>query len=47
MALQSDPARARTRLGWEAKVSLEEGLERTARWIRDHLDRYRPDAYAV
>jgi nucleoside-diphosphate-sugar epimerase len=47
MVLQSDPARARTRLGWEAKVSLEQGLERTARWIRDNLDRYRPDAYAV
>jgi UDP-glucose 4-epimerase len=47
MVLQSDPARARTRLGWEAKVALEQGLERTARWIRDNLDRYRPDAYAV
>ena len=47
MVLQSDPARARTRLGWEAKVSLEQGLERTARWLRDNLDRYRPDAYAV
>jgi NAD dependent epimerase/dehydratase len=45
MVLQSDPGRARTRLGWEAKVSLEEGLERTARWVRDNLDRYRPDAY--
>ena len=47
MVLQSDPARARSRLGWEAKVSLEEGLERTARWIRANLDRFRPDAYAV
>jgi UDP-glucose 4-epimerase len=47
MALQSDPSRARRRLGWEARVSLEEGLERTARWIRDNLDRFRPDAYAV
>ena len=47
MVLQSDPARARARLGWEAKVSLEEGLERTARWVRDNLDRYRPDAYSV
>jgi UDP-glucose 4-epimerase len=47
MALQSDPARARQRLGWEAKVSLRDGLARTAEWIRANLDRYRPDAYAV
>ena len=47
MVLQSDPERARTQLGWKAQVTLEEGLQRTARWIRDNLDRYRPDAYAV
>jgi NAD dependent epimerase/dehydratase len=47
MVLQSDPTRARTRLGWEAKVSLEQGLERTARWMRDNLDHYRADVYAV
>jgi nucleoside-diphosphate-sugar epimerase len=47
MALQSDPARARQRLGWQAKVSLQQGLTETARWIGANLDRYRPDAYAV
>jgi UDP-glucose 4-epimerase len=47
MALQSDPTRARSLLGWEARVSLEEGLERTVRWMRANLDRFRPDAYAV
>jgi nucleoside-diphosphate-sugar epimerase len=47
MVLQSDPSLARSSLGWEAKVSLEEGLERTARWVRANLDRFRPDAYAV
>ena len=28
----SDPSRARELLGWEAKVSLEEGLRRTVDW---------------
>jgi NAD dependent epimerase/dehydratase len=43
--LQSDPSRARQRLGWAARVALEEGLGLTADWIRAHgkleeLDRY-------
>jgi UDP-glucose 4-epimerase len=41
MVLQSDPARARERLGWEARVGLVEGLRRTAEWLSRHLDRYR------
>jgi UDP-glucose 4-epimerase len=47
MVLQSDPARARQRVGWQATVSLHQGLAETARWIGANLDRYRPDAYAV
>ncbi len=39
--LLSDPARARTRLGWTAEVDLEEGVRRTADWLRANLDRYR------
>jgi nucleoside-diphosphate-sugar epimerase len=35
------------RLGWEAKVSLQQGLGETARWIAANLDRYRPETYAV
>lgn len=31
-----DPAPTETRLGWRARVSLPEGLERTARWYREH-----------
>lgn len=34
--LVSDPSRAQELLGWTARVSLEEGLRRTAAWIRDH-----------
>jgi NAD dependent epimerase/dehydratase len=47
MVLQSEPAKAKRLLGWEAAVSLEEGLGHTASWIRAHLDHYRPDLYAL
>jgi nucleoside-diphosphate-sugar epimerase len=36
MVLQSDPARARDLLGWEATTSLEAGLGRTIEWLRSH-----------
>jgi dTDP-glucose 4,6-dehydratase len=45
--LLADNSKAASLLGWTPSVSLEEGLERTIEWIRHHLDRYRPDAYAV
>ena len=35
LELLSDPALAAERLGWKAEVSLEEGIERTADWIRE------------
>lgn len=47
MILQSDPSRARHVLGWEARFSLEEGLARTAEWVRQSLHRFSPDIYAV
>jgi len=47
MVLQSDPGRAKALLGWRAAVSLEDGLRRTAEWMRANLDRYCPDEYAV
>jgi UDP-glucose 4-epimerase len=31
----SDTSKARTRLGWSSKVSLDEGLDRTVRWFLD------------
>jgi NAD dependent epimerase/dehydratase len=34
-------------LGWEPKVSLEEGLSRTVAYIRDHLHQYKPQLYNV
>ena len=43
--LLASNARARSLLGWEPAVTLEEGLERTIEWMRAHLERYRPGVY--
>ena len=37
MVRQPDITRARQVLGWEPKVSLEEGLERTIEWFKSRL----------
>lgn len=34
-------------LGWQPKVSLEEGLRLTVEWMREHLDAYRPSVYVL
>ena len=47
MWLQASNARARDLLGWEPRVSLDEGLQRTIAWIRGNLGRYRPGVYEV
>lgn len=47
MILQSDPSLAASLLGWKAQATLEEGLARTADWVRQHLHLYRPDEYAI
>lgn len=39
--------KAKDLLGWEPEVSLDEGLDRTIAYIKDHLDDYDPDRYAV
>jgi NAD dependent epimerase/dehydratase len=41
LVLLSDPTLAQQRLGWTAPTSLEEGIARTAEWLRVHRDRYR------
>ncbi|WP_424094567.1 NAD-dependent 4,6-dehydratase LegB [Moorena producens] len=38
---------ARNLLGWEPAVSLEEGLKLTIAWLEEHIERYRPDVYAL
>lgn len=47
MALQSDNARAKAELGWTPKVGLEEGVERTAEWLRPRLERIDVENYII
>jgi NAD dependent epimerase/dehydratase len=44
--LHSDSSKALRLAGWRAEVSLDEGLQRTADWIKLHLDEFRPREYA-
>jgi dTDP-glucose 4,6-dehydratase len=45
LRLLSDNTLARKSLGWEPKVSLDDGLNETIDWIKAHLDLYRIGAY--
>jgi dTDP-glucose 4,6-dehydratase len=45
--LVADNRLARKLLGWEPRVSLEDGLARTIEWIRTNLQWYRPEIYAL
>ena len=45
--LYGDNTLARELLGWEPRVSLDEGLRRTVEWVAQHLDRYDPTRYQV
>ena len=47
MALQADPSRAKALLGWEPRVTLEEGLRRTADWLTRHGHLYAANGYQV
>jgi dTDP-glucose 4,6-dehydratase len=38
---------ARNILGWEPKVTLEDGLQRTIDWAQQHLARYRHSVYSI
>lgn len=40
-------ALAKEKLGWEPKVSLDEGLKTTIKWISEHYDMYNPSQYAI
>jgi UDP-glucose 4-epimerase len=41
LVLESDPSKARERLAWTPSVSLEDGMSRTATWLRSHLTDYK------
>jgi len=45
--LLADNSHAKRLLGWEPTVTLEDGLARTAEWLRAHLNRYKVDRYSV
>lgn len=47
MRLHASNAQAHELLGWQPRVSLDEGLARTMEWIRENLGLYRPDVYEV
>lgn len=44
--LLCDPSKARRLLAWEPQTGIEEGLRRTAKYIRQHLDAYKPETYS-
>ncbi len=47
MVLESDPAFARERLGWTPSITIEEGIRRTADWMRGQLERYRAGEHVL
>jgi dTDP-glucose 4,6-dehydratase len=47
MRLISDNRLAREKLGWEPLINLDEGLDKTIAWMRQHMDLYRPGQYVV
>lgn len=47
MELVCDASRAGETLGWGSRIGLEEGVQRTAAWIADHLDDYKPHLYNI
>jgi NAD dependent epimerase/dehydratase len=47
MQLVSDNKIACEVCGWQPKYTLEQGLTETVEWIKQNIDKYRPDIYAV
>jgi len=45
--LLSDDGRAKQLIGWSPQITLDEGLQLTIAWIREHLDLYRPGVYEI
>ncbi|MCA2002813.1 MAG: SDR family NAD(P)-dependent oxidoreductase [Chloroflexi bacterium] len=47
MKLWASNEKAQRMIGWQPRVSLDDGLRATIEWISAHLDLYRPDQYTV
>jgi dTDP-glucose 4,6-dehydratase len=45
--LLAGTALARSLFDWKPRYSLDQGLEETVRWVRDHIDRFRSTIYAT
>lgn len=45
--LLCDATRLKEVCGWSPRVSLEDGLQQTARWIKANLQHYKPEIYNV
>ena len=45
--LCADGTKVRQITGWEPEVSLEDGLEKTIEWLREHLRDYKASAYVI
>jgi dTDP-glucose 4,6-dehydratase len=45
LRLLSNNSLARATLGWQPEVTLEQGLERTIAWIKEHLGLFRVGTY--
>ena len=47
MKLWASNEKAKRMIGWEPRISLDEGLRATIEWISAHIDLYRPGQYTV
>lgn len=47
MKLWASNEKAKRMIGWEPRISLDEGLRATIEWISAHIELYRPDQYTV
>jgi len=45
--LLCDSSKAKELTGWEPRHTLEEGLEETIAWLKNHMEYYKPDIYNV
>jgi NAD dependent epimerase/dehydratase len=45
--LLAGTALAQSLWGWQPRYSLEDGLDETIAWVRDHLDRFRVETYTT